>query len=64
MSQLKNFNIRILKNTSKEIDQINLIGIDDIESKSSIIFSACDPYVPRCVSEIKTDLALINDIIN
>jgi predicted MPP superfamily phosphohydrolase len=37
MSQLKNFNIRILKNTSKEIDQINLIGIDDIESKNSKI---------------------------
>ena len=37
MSQLKKFNIRILKNTSKEIDQINLIGIDDIESKNSKI---------------------------
>ena len=37
IAQLKNFNINILKNTCKKIDQINLIGIDDMQSENSKI---------------------------
>jgi uncharacterized protein len=37
IAQLKNFNIRVLKNTCEKIDQINLIGVDDMESEYSKI---------------------------
>ena len=37
IAQLKKFNIRVLKNTCEKIDQINLIGVDDIETERSKI---------------------------
>ena len=37
IAQFKNFNIHVLKNTCEKIDQINLIGVDDIETERSKI---------------------------
>ena len=37
IEQLKKFKIKVLKNSSKQINEINIIGIDDLQSKFSKI---------------------------
>ena len=37
IKELKKFKIKVLKNSSKQIDQINIIGIDDLQTKYSKI---------------------------
>ena len=37
IEELKKFKIKVLKNSSKQIDQINIIGIDDLQTKYSKI---------------------------
>ena len=37
IEQLKKFNIKVLKNSSMQINEINIIGIDDLQSKYSKI---------------------------